>query len=358
MERLDRAIEARRELVIGKPRRKRNRIAANIAGTEVFFESDLPLIPASEAFLCPFLAPAMKRGADLRVPGPLDSVLVENLRVIRRQFSEWWPDLSRGEIHEKQPWWPRRNAPAAPDHSALFYTGGVDSAYSLQQLHPRLRYVIFVEGFDIPLADTARLDAARQWLSSTVRECGVEFVTVRTNLREHPVFNEISWEITHLAALAGIAHALSPLIRHMYVSTTDIPGPWGSIPELDPYWSSSLVSIEHFGAEVTRVDRVISIVRWQPIHGRLRVCWKNQSDQLNCGYCEKCVRTRLELRLAGVTDELASFPPGFPLLKALQEIPPLHHHLHCYWEQMITLVEPPELRFEVERLLERSRHSA
>jgi hypothetical protein len=346
------------ELVIGKPRQKRNRIVADIAGTEVFLESDLPLIPAPETFLCPFLAPAMKRGADLRVPGPIDSVLLENLKIIRRQFSEWWPNLSRGEIREKKPWWPRRNAPPAPDDSALFYTGGVDSSYSLQQLHSRLRYAIFVEGFDIPLADTARLDAARHLLSSTVRERGVEFVTIRTNLREHPVFNEITWETTFVAALAGIAHAFSPLIRRMYVSANDVPARWGSTPELDPYWSSSLVSIEHFGAELTRLDRAISIARWQPIHGRLRVCWKNQSDQLNCGYCEKCVRTRLELQAAGVTDELASFPPGFPLLKAVQELPEIPRHLHDQWKQILTRLEPSQLHSEIEGLLDRSRHSA
>jgi len=346
------------ELVIGNPRRKGKRIVADVAGTEVFFESNLPLFPAQEAFLCPFLAPAMKRGAGIKLPGPVDSVLLENLKIIRRQFSDWWPNLSPVEIRVKKPLWPRRNAPAAPDHSALFYTGGVDSSYSLQQLHSRLRYVIFVEGLDIPLADTARLDAARKWLSSTVRECGVEFFTVRTNLREHPVFNEITWEITFVAALAGIAHAFSPLIRRMYVSANDVPAPWGSTPELDPYWSSSLVSIDHFGAELTRLDRAISIARWQPIHGRLRVCWKNQSDQINCGYCEKCVRTRLELQAAGVTDGLASFPPGFPLLKAVQELPEIRLHLHDQWKQTLTRLEPSELRSEIERLLMRSRHSA
>jgi len=41
----------------------------------------------------------------------------------------------------------------------------------------------------------------------------------------------------------------------------------------------------------------------------LRVCPGNPGDQPNCGRCEKCLRTRLELLAAGV-DETAAFGPS------------------------------------------------
>jgi hypothetical protein len=321
------------------------RVTASVAGTEVFFEAAVPLAPRVESIVCPFLLPAMSQHADLVLSAPLTATFVDNLEFIRRRAMQWWPELSHGEIRCPIAAGTRQNRQAG-----LFYTGGVDSSYSLQTLRDRIQYAVFVEGFDIPLRDHDRLLAAREWLASTTRRCSVQLVVVRTNLREHPVFNGISWETTHIAALAGVAHTLGEHVGSMYVAASDVPPPYGSAPDLDGAWSSESVVIENFSAELSRLQRAASIAHWEPLRGRLRVCWENNTPDINCGFCEKCLRTRVQLLVSGAPDGLDSFPAGFPLLSTLRRLHSVSHQLRGQWRELAPLLNDPDLRAEVERL--------
>jgi hypothetical protein len=237
----------------------------------------------------------------------------------------------------------------------VFYTGGIDSAYALQQLsarHTGLRYAVFVEGFDIPLADTMRLERAREWLRATTDACGVELIVVRTNLRQHPVFGRVSWEVTHVSALAAVAHALGGSVHTMFVAASDVRPPWGSTPDLDAAWSSAPVAISNFGSELSRLDRVAAIARWPPLRARLRVCWENNSGDLNCGYCEKCLRTRMQLHVSGARDGLDSFPRGLPLRWALRALSEVEHELRDQWADILARLTDPGLQGPVRRLVD------
>jgi hypothetical protein len=322
------------------------RLTASIAGTEVFIEASVPLLPRPEVLLCPFFFAAMAQHANLEVSGPVSPRLLENLAFARQRGMEWWPQLSGGEVRA----WTEVEGPKGADNG-LFFTGGADSSYALQQLHGRIRYAVFVEGFDIPLHDSARLRAARNWLSATTAECGVEFMVIRTNLREHPVFAGLSWEITHVSALAGVAHALGQRVRTMHVAASDVPPPWGSAPDLDAAWSSESMKVENFGAELTRLQRVAAIALWKPLRGRLRVCWENNTDDLNCGFCEKCLRTRMALYVSGAHDGLESFPADYPLRSTIKRLQSVPHELHAQWREIAARLDDPGLRKEVQRLL-------
>ena len=327
------------------------RLTASVDGSEVFFEASVPLSPRPEVLVCPFLLPTMSRGMDMEVAGVLSAGFLENLKFVRHRAMEWWPELSAGNVRAciGPP------APPAP-HAAVFYTGGVDSSYVLQQLHSRLRYAIFVEGFDVSLKDLPRLQGVREWLGKTTRVCGVELLVVRTNLREHPLFREVGWEISHIAALAAIAHALGQHVHTMYIAASDVEPPWGSAPDLDAAWSSESVHIENFSAELTRLQRVASIANWTPLRGRLRVCWENNSSDLNCGFCEKCVRTRLGLYVSGAPDGLDSFPPDQSLRATLGRLSSVPHELHGQWREVAASLTDPGLRREVERILQGRPH--
>jgi len=39
----------------------------------------------------------------------------------------------------------------------------------------------------------------------------------------------------------------------------------------------------------------------------LRVCWENRFGRYNCGVCEKCIRTMLNLEAAGMIEKCKSF---------------------------------------------------
>ena len=338
---------------IPEPRLERKgdlwRVVADVEGTEVFFESTMPLSPRPEVLVCPFLLSAMARRANLEVDAPLTPEFLKNLEFVRRRASEWWPELSAGEIRG-----PVGAARPKGPHAGVFYTGGADSTYALQQLHPRLRYAVYTEGFDIPLAQPERLRQTRRSLAETVAACGLELVVLRTNLRTHPLFKPPPWVTTHVAALAAVAHVLGDLVHTMHVAASDVPPPWGSYPDLDAAWSSESVEIRNFSAELSRLQRVEAIAKWEPVRKHLRVCWYNSSElpELNCGACEKCLRTRMQLFVSGATDGLDSFGGDvLPLRSLLGSLYEIEHEMHGQWREIVAKLSDQGMKREIERAL-------
>jgi hypothetical protein len=346
-------VSATKVIRIPEPRLERRgdlwRIAADIGGTEIFFESKTRLSPRPEVLVCPFLLPAMAQQADLEVEAPLTPKFLENLEFVRHRAIEWWPELSEGAVRAPRGA-PRPRAP----HEGVFYTGGADSSYALQQLHPRLRYAVFNEGFDIPLTQTDRLRETGISLSKTAAACGLDLVVVRTNLRTHPLFQKPRWGTTHISALAAIAHALGDEVHAMFVAASDVPPPWGSHPDLDAAWSTESVEIRNFSAELSRLQRVEAIAKWEPIRGRLRVCLSNRSPlpELNCGSCEKCIRTRMQLLVAGSPEGLDSFGSEIlPLNSVLGTLYGVAHELHGQWREIASRVTDRGMLRQIDRIL-------
>ena len=72
-----------------------------------------------------------------------------------------------------------------------------------------------------------------------------------------------------------------------------------SHPALDPLWSTEAVEVVHDGAETRRVDKVAALAASPLALRYLRVCWENRGGAYNCGRCGKCMRTMVDLDLAG-----------------------------------------------------------
>jgi hypothetical protein len=51
---------------------------------------------------------------------------------------------------------------------------------------------------------------------------------------------------------------------------------------------------------VNRSTKVGLLAQNDVVRNHLRVCWRNPQNGVNCGVCEKCVRTRLALLAHGV----------------------------------------------------------
>ena len=55
------------------------------------------------------------------------------------------------------------------------------------------------------------------------------------------------------------------------------------------------------GLELSRLEKVRLISEWDAAVNNIRVCWEGDVPGENCGICEKCVRTQLELVAVGIT---------------------------------------------------------
>jgi hypothetical protein len=96
-------------------------------------------------------------------------------------------------------------------------------------------------------------------------------------------------------ALAGSAESYAALVL-----------PYGSNPATDYLLSGETMRLIHDGAAHTRTAKVAEIAKNRGAMNSLKVCFENGDISRNCGICEKCVRTRLNVLATGVED-----PPCF-----------------------------------------------
>jgi hypothetical protein len=271
--------------------------------------------PSADAALAATLLAAMRRGEDLEVHGPVSARLLEGCDAIQDVFTTWDRTLRPTDR------WYRRievsastaAEPGTPaTGTAAFFTGGVDSFHTALAERDRLDALVYVDGFDVDLADEARLRAVHEHLHAAAALLDLPLLVVRTDLRRFGDAVGIGWPDHHGAALASIAHLLAPRFGTVLVPATHTYGHLeglGSHPLVDPLWSSERVQLVHHGAAANRVDKLRAIAHEPAVQQHLRVCWELPDDADNCGRCEKCVRTAAAARAAGVAELLTTLPP-------------------------------------------------
>jgi hypothetical protein len=157
-------------------------------------------------------------------------------------------------------------------------------------------------------------------LSDAAPKAGINLIPVYTNLylnyRDEDAGNGFAfWHFEFGgAALAAVAHAFSR--RFTVVSTASTHDMsnlrhWGSHPLLDPNYSSIDLRVRFDSLAPSRLEKTALIADWDVALQHLRVCNRYklyQPGRLNCGWCEKCLRTMLALLALGVLDQTSAFP--------------------------------------------------
>ena len=111
--------------------------------------------------------------------------------------------------------------------------------------------------------------------------------------------------------------------------------PVGSHPAVDGLFSSQRIAIIHDGARFTRLDKVRDLASWPTALAVLRVCPESAETEANCGRCEKCLRTRLELLAAGVEETAALGPSLTPIDLWEQAVPAPSNHRATRYEHLL-----------------------
>ncbi|MGE0128764.1 MAG: hypothetical protein AB7U82_11850 [Blastocatellales bacterium] len=324
-----------------------HRMTADVEGAPIWFESaDIALSPSPEAFAGAMLIPAIARGETLTLEDSLSAIWLSNVSRILPVFREWWdyPELS------PQPASVSSGAVAQSESTALCFSGGVDSFYTLLRSGHTINYLVFVIGFDMKLDDCARFEAFKPSLRAAASAVGAHPVVIRTNIREHPAFEPVSWECTHGGAMAAIGHLLSDRIGRLLVSSSRVytdNTPWGSSWRIDKFWSSERLEVVHAGAELHRSEKLREIIGEPLVREHLRVCWENRAPSGNCGRCEKCVRTRLALLDCGELANFTVFEGKESLALHIDELPPSRGRLLTHRR----LVNQDNISLEIKRAL-------
>lgn len=194
---------------------------------------------------------------------------------------------------------------------ACFFSGGVDSFYSVVQHDAEITHLVLVHGLDISLDNVDLWRETVERASVAAADLDKELILVRSNVRLLHHDMGPHWQtMAHGAFLAHIALLLAPHVRRVHIpasnSRTDVE-PYGTHPALDPLWSSSDVDLVHDDPH-TRTRKLRTLSDHPTAMKHLRVCWWNLSTEYNCGRCEKCLRTMIGLDTVDALDRCATLP--------------------------------------------------
>lgn len=306
---------------------------------EIYYKvSGTPVLQTSDTFLAASLLAAMKADTPLKIEGHVSPKLLNTTNTIQDIIHAWYPDFKTIPVKADP-----RNFTESGMHRGVgsFFSGGIDSFYTLLKHKDEITTIIHVHGFDIQLEDYKFRDKVTRIIRKVASEFGKELIEVETNFRDFSDHFASYALIAHGAALASVALLLSHRLKKIYIPSSypyDVLFPLGSHPLLDPLWSTEDVEIVHDGCETTRVKKTAQIAQFDIALKTLRICNVRTEDIYNCGQCEKCLRSMADLRAVGALDRCTTFDRELDL-QALSELTLSNYEIYSRYKATLQFVE-------------------
>lgn len=285
-------------------------------------------------FLLSAAVPAMAAGEPrIHCEDPIDPVIAEGLPSTLAILAHWCRDIS-GAWCLPQIEGPIGSLPGGLDRAtATLYSGGVDASFTLLRNHQmvpigdagRIRHALLVYGLDMGFREGVdEQDTFEEFVGEArafLARRGVTAIPVWTNLRSLDSRTGFWGRVYVGTALSAIVQLFPEHTHQVMIGTSAEPLgdsvqlPWGTHPMLHSYLGSSAVQSRSPYVEWTRLERIRLLAEDAEMLASLRVCFSSRTGRLNCGRCEKCVRTRLALLAVGADPSPAfSEPPLTPAL--------------------------------------------
>jgi hypothetical protein len=310
---------------------------------EFFFEFSENYPPGElvelDSFVFGVIFLAMQERAALRVRGPISRSAMMNLVEFQAIWSRWKPhDYQPVEIIPDSV--VDRFSREAPLKAIAAFSGGADSVFTtLTHAGPAksapkwpLTDLLLVHGFDLAVDDFDALERLQKGSRPFVDSLGLNFRSVRTNLRRD---SGQDWEDSFAAQLAACLHQYAPEFRYALIGSSMAYGslflPWGSSPMTDHLLSSDRMSIVLDGCRFSRTEKIARISTSPLAIEGLNVCWEGASGS-NCGHCEKCVRTRLNFLAVGTES-----PACFSTPLNLRDIEAMPLRIYPQFHELVSL---------------------
>lgn len=272
------------------------RVTAQVDGRELYFafNGQPALGDVNSAIVACCIYPAMCLGTPLVVDEghQVSARLLANLSTFQEIYAQWWPVLQRVPVQAQA----RHDALPIPGDQGSMFSGGVDSFYTYLCNESELGRIVFAGGLDIAADEKQRFDESIRHYSAFAGARGKQLVSLWTNIKGFwpgvqmpPHHGQV---LAAFGIMLGFSRTFIPA-THTYAELD----PWGSHPLTDPLFSTEATTTVHHGA-MPRREKIRAVGHDPQCMNVLRVC--NSSDQYNCGVCEKCLRTRMSLRLLGL----------------------------------------------------------
>ena len=314
------------------------------------FAKDLSLNP--HAFLVGCIIPALHFGERrIFLDAEICPTLREGLETVMALMKEW----TKGEYRPLNIEAKTRSVVGNLNNNrraGLFLSGGMDSLAALRvnqktypEQHPgSIKDCLLVHGFDIGGVIERGMkyhvfDRAKVALSKIAKDAKVTLIPVYTNIRHLCDERELWLDRFFGAVLAAVSHAFSSRLNLVYIASSyDIPNltPCGSHPLLDPSYSSYDLRIIHRDLALSRLEKLRIVADWDVAFQNFRVCLANVPDRLNCGKCEKCIRTMTELLAIGALDKTNAFVENDVTPEQLAQFDITIRHRYSFYKEMMS----------------------
>lgn len=301
---------------------------------DVYFETDMAFVDDlscnPDAFMLACIIPAMHYGEKrVYMDAEICPELREGLITAMGWLRHWFYKPGEGHLSIEAGTRSGLLNPNKPERAGLFFSGGIDSFATLRMNrlsypseHPGyIKDGLLVFGFE--QTDPEAFDYLLKALSIAARDAALTFIPVYTNIFlnywEEDARNRFNfWTYEFMgAALASVAHAFVNRLNVVSINADyDIPNqrPLSSHPLVDPNFSSGDLRIRHEGICLSRYEKTKLLSDWDVAVQNIRVCNRSKRykpEMLNCGRCEKCIRTMLALEASGALNKTNSFPLNY-----------------------------------------------
>jgi hypothetical protein len=323
------------------------------------FENDV--VASTEAALVAALPLALVNGERrIAAAEPVCAMLYDHLQNAIQLFRTWYPRFRPLTIEV-----PTKTGlrPTGARRAAICLSGGVDSLAALLRNHAaldvnhpeRIRECVYMFGLNTyDFADGAPVPERVAWyetygrrLQELCADRDLTLMPVASNVRSlYPDWE--TWSDTGQAsALVPAAHSMPGRLHAITIAATGVgayESSSGTEPALDPLYSSYSLDVRSVHGTMLRIDKVRTIMRDPVALAALRVCLTFDvptTGVINCGQCEKCLRTMLALVVCDALDRAPTFPVRDVVPGMLDS---LEIHVPARADQYRSLVEPLRVR--------------
>jgi hypothetical protein len=290
------------------------------------FSRDLQ--PTPDAFITALFPLAQWLGeARVRIDGRVCTHLRDGLGAAAQLFGLWYERCRAIAFEPTRGFAPTR--PRREPRAAGFLSGGIDALSLLRANrldypadHPsyvRDGFLLFgLNSFDADAAGPrperlASFESHERRMTPFADRANVTLIPMRTNIRAlYPDFE--SWgSVGFGAGIVSTALCMPGRIDRAAVGSAGLGmrhPPQGSHPWLDHHYSTEAVAVRHAQTALSRFEKTRLVSEWDDALSVLRSCFYvriPESGRVNCGECEKCLRTMLALVALGKLDRAATF---------------------------------------------------
>ncbi len=283
------------------------------------YNYDISKTPKSIAVI-PFIANVLPMSwfADVEiVVDELDEDFYNSIPQIQNGYKEMAPMMNfKGKISPKKLVKNQYDNPS--NKKLLFFSCGIDSYYSYTKHHSEDLELLSIWGSDIYLNQEEGWNILRNLIVENFKNENRDIVlnTAKTNFRDclnYPSLAELvkdsGDEYWHgFQHSIGIICLSAPLIftkqiKTIYFASTrtkdTLNTPCASRPSIDESVKFAETSVIHDGFEANRLQKVLKVTDYYKTKTKphIHICWEKQTG-LNCGTCNKCIRTVAELLCA------------------------------------------------------------